>query len=184
MVVFLLGLILVFIFGISIPLIIITLFVYSLIGEWMDGPFVPTSQKESEKILRRARLVQGQLFLELGSGDGRLVRTAVKKYRVKGLGIEINPILVAYSKFISWCQGLEDAKFALGDFRKINLSQADVLYLFLTRRSLSKLSYRIIKETKKGSLIISHGFEVPGLQKFLSEKIIAKPFPTYFYFHT
>jgi hypothetical protein len=68
---------------------LIGLAIYSvglLYSSIMGAPYVPTSNKQLKAILDRAKLKESQVFVELGSGDGRIVREAVKKYGVQGIG--------------------------------------------------------------------------------------------------
>src|SRR3989338_8627805 len=73
----------------------------------MGAPYVPTSKKHIDEILKKANLDKDQTFMELGSGDGRLVRRAVQVYGVKGIGIDINSLLVLLSRLLAARQHLK-----------------------------------------------------------------------------
>lgn len=163
--------------------------VYSLLADFMGAPFVPTSAKMINSILEKAKLKKGQVFIELGSGDGRVVRQAVQKYGVKGIGVELQPILVWYSRLRVKLQGLEGIKFIQGNLFKVNLSRVypeqsrriDVIFLFLLPKTVEKLREKFITQCKKGTLIISHGFKIKGFDGHLIDKIDRDIFPTYYY---
>lgn len=176
---------LIFLFGLLVPLFIALFGVFELISQLKGAPFVSTKKELVRAILKKAYATGGlnkeKVFLELGSGDGRVVREAVKGYRVKGIGIELNPFLVIYSKIISKIQGLKNIEFKRENFFKSDLNSADIIFLFLMPETLERLKNKFLKECKKGTLIISHGFKIPGFEKYLVRKISRKIFPTHYY---
>ena len=54
-------------------------------------PYVPTPQEVVDRMLELAQVKKGDVVYDLGSGDGRIVVTAAKKYGVKAMGFEIDP---------------------------------------------------------------------------------------------
>src|SRR5678810_848155 len=54
-------------------------------------PYVPTPQEVVDRMLELAEVKKGDVVYDLGSGDGRIVVTAAKKYGVKAIGFEIDP---------------------------------------------------------------------------------------------
>lgn len=147
----------------------------------MGAFYVPTKQKEVDFILKNANLKKGQVFFDLGSGDGRLIHTAVKKYEVLGIGIEINPLLILYSKILAKIEKLNNAKFKREDLFKANIKEANVIFTFLMPNTLKKLKQKFLTECQKNVLIISHGFIIEGWEKYLQKTISHSPFPTYYY---
>ena len=172
---------LIFIFSISVSIILFLFVALGLWGDFLGAPFVPTSSKIIKEILEKADLKKGKNFLELGSGDGRVTRMAAQKYGVKGLGIEIHPMLILYSNLLSKIQKLNGIKFQRANFFDIDFKKADVIFMFLLPKVLSKLKEKIQKECKNNTLIISHGFKIEGFEKYLIDKIDRKTFPTYYY---
>jgi len=144
--------------------------------------FLPTKQKEIEHILKRANFKKGQIFFDLGSGDGRVLRTAVKKYKIKGMGIEINPLLLLYSKILAKIEKLNNVIFKREDLFKTDIKGANVIFTFLMPDTLKKLKQKFLTECRKNVLIISHGFIIEGWEKYLLKRIDHRPFPTYYYF--
>lgn len=159
-------------------IVFVTFLIYSSIK---GAPYVPTHSKEADTILKEADLKKGQYFIELGSGDGRLVRKAAKTYGVHAVGVDINPTLIWYSKFLSFVESVRNTSFIREDLFKTRLNNADVVYLFLMPELLEKLTPTLKKDLKKGALVISHGFALPHLKKNLQKTIPHSPFPTYFY---
>lgn len=165
---------------ISFLLTIIFYMIYDIYANFVGGPFVPTKNREIETILKEANLKMGEIFYDLGSGDGRVVRLAVKKYGVIGYGFEINPLLIAWSRFLTKIQSLNKCFFVKKNLFSVNLSKAQYIFLFLMPKTLTKLKNKLAKECK-GALIISHGFKIENFDQFLIKKINHNPFPTYFY---
>ncbi len=154
----------------------LSLFYSSLKG----SPYVPTKQKELEYILKEAHLKKGRTFLELGCGDGRVVRTAVINYKVKGIGIDINPLIIHYARFLANRQNIA-CEFCVKDIFDTDYGNTDYLYLFLMPDLLKKLLPVFEKQLKKSAIIISHGFKLHAWEQYLYKTIPHTPFPTYFY---
>jgi len=157
-------------------------FVGLLFSSFKGAPYVPTTKKEMMIVLKRAHLKNGKTFVEFGSGDGRIIRQAAKQYGVIGTGIEINPLLIWWSRFLSRRDGTsKNVTFIKANVFDYPLTNTDYLYLFLMPQLLAKLIPKFKKELKKGSLIISHGFKLVGMEKYLIDTNPSTTFPTYFY---
>lgn len=160
----------------------VILYIGSLVYSSLKGsPYVPTKNKEVSQILDAAKLKKNSWFLDLGCGDGRVVQEAVKNYRVKGVGVDINPIVLFFAKIKSTIKKLDKIEYIKKDVFETDLAKYDVIYVFLMPDLFSKLSAKIKKEAKKGALIISHGFKIDELKKNLFFTLKHTPFPTYYY---
>lgn len=164
-------------------LISITVYTIFLIySSLMGSPYVPSKQKEVEFILGQIHFIKNSYFIDLGCGDGRVVRTAVKKYHLVGLGIDINPILIFWARVNSFFLKTQiNLKFKTENVFKTPLKKAKYVYIFLMPDLIAKLKVKFEKELKKNTIIISHGFPVVGWEKKLTKKIPHTPFPTYYY---
>lgn len=160
-------------------LIIVYLFL-DFIAHFLGAPFVPSSKKDIDEILKVAKLNKGQVFIEPGSGDGRVVISAVKNYGVIGIGVEVHPFLLFYSKLSAKLNKVS-VQFKAENFFNTNYKKVDVIYLFLFPKTLKKLKEKFIKECRKNTLIISHGFKIEGFEKYLINTIERKVYNTYFY---
>lgn len=168
-------------FLLLITVLLILLVISNLLTTFFGAPFLPTKNKDLDEILEVANLKAGQIFFELGSGDGRVVMRAVKKYQVQGVGVELNPLWFLYSIIVSKICGVKDISFKRKNFFDISFSNADVLFIFILPSIFEDLSEKIKKECKKGTLIICHGFEMKQLKKNQFKKINRDLFPTYYY---
>src|SRR6478609_7941413 len=66
-----------------------------------DIHYVPTSNGVADAMLKLARVTANDVVYDLGSGDGRIVILAAKKYGARGVGVEIDPKLVALSRMVA-----------------------------------------------------------------------------------
>lgn len=156
--------------------------VWSLILANLAGaPFIPTPKKLIDKILSEANLKKGQIFIELGSGDGQVVRRAVADYQVIGLGIEINPFLFSLARLKNVINHLKNLRFERKNVLKVDLTKADVVFLYLMPKINLRLKSKFEKECKKGILVISHRFEIEGWENKLIKTVGEKRTPTYYY---
>lgn len=153
-----------------------------LFSAFKGAPYVPTSKKQLQKIFKSLKIKKGNNFTELGSGDGRLVRYAAKEFGVRGVGIEINPLLVWWSRFLSKRDGTSShVSFIKKNVFHYSLKDVDYLYIFLMPELIVKLLPKFKKELKKGVVIISHGFKIIGYEKHLFHTEPDKTFSTYYY---
>lgn len=131
--------------------------------------FVPTPEDIVDKMLELTAVKQSELVCDLGSGDGRIVIAAAKKYGCKAVGYELDKELVAQSR-----TKVEAADIGMLvtinqlDLFDADLSGVDVLTLYLLPKQLEKLIPQLEK-MKPGSRIVSHQFEIPG---FPAEKTV------------
>jgi SAM-dependent methyltransferase len=147
----------------------------------MGSPYVSTKNKQVDLILNELKPKKGKIFYELGCGDGRMVRKAVKKYGVLGFGFDINPLLLWWAKFLAKKDRLKNIFFEQKNILKINYQKVDYVYLFLLPELIAKLQKKLEDELPKNAIIVSHGFPLLGWEKRLIKKIDERPFPTYFY---
>lgn len=145
------------------------------------APYVPTSRKKLQEIIDMVKPNNNDLFFELGSGDGRLLRYVVSKYSVRGVGIEVNPLLVWISRILAKRSKLKNITFLRQNIFSTDLSEADYIYIFLMPELIVKLLPKFQNELKKGTVIISHGFKIVSWEKKLWKTLPASTFSTYYY---
>lgn len=158
-----------------------SVYLVSLIFSWIKGaPYVATTKKDLKEILIQARLKKSQFFVELGCGDGRVLRTAQKEYGISGLGIDINPILIFKANFLKQINNQKSISFKTANITQIDLKKADIIYIYLFPKLIDSIKDKLLNEPKKGTLVISHGFKIDFL-KNMTKTISGKIFKTYFY---
>lgn len=127
---------------------------------FFGAPYLPTLKKQTEEALELLDLKPGQILLELGSGDGRVLRAAAEE-GIYAIGYELNPLLVAYSYFRHFkYRRLISLKWT--NFWYSSLPESDGIYTFLHTRFMKKLDKKISHESTKPIKLVSYAFEVPG----------------------
>ena len=131
-----------------------------VLGVIFGAPYLPTRQKQSIAAIKLLGLKKGQTVVDLGSGDGSFLIEAAKQ-GIRGMGYEINPLLVLYSRFATARYSkLITIKWA--NFWYQDLSKFDGVYVFLIGRYMKKLDKKLTNELKKGSKVASYTFKIPG----------------------
>ena len=126
-----------------------------------DVLYVPTPQAAVEAMLDVARVTAGDVVYDLGSGDGRIVITAAKKYGARGVGIEIDPALVKKARDNAAAAGVSArVRFVTQDLFNANIREATVVTLYLLQSLNERLRPRLIRELKPGTRIVSHMFNM------------------------
>ena len=127
------------------------------------APFVQTPLEVAKKMLDLSQIKPGQVLYDMGCGDGRLIILAAKDIGAKATGIELREDLVERAKTEIKRFNLEDkVKIIQGNFFDVNISDADVVTLYLTSSANERLRPKLEAELKLGSRVISHDFKVPG----------------------
>jgi SAM-dependent methyltransferase len=132
---------------------------------WDDGtvPFVVSPPEVVDRMLRLAEPRAGELLVDLGSGDGRIVIEAAKRYGARGLGVDIDPSLVARATENARRAGVDAlARFQVQDFFETDLRGASVVTMYLLPEVNLKLMPRLLQDLKPGARVVSHDYEMGG----------------------
>ena len=125
-----------------------------------DVPFVVTPDNVTLAMLNLAKVGAQDYLIDLGSGDGRIVITAAKRFGARGLGIEIVPDLVARSRAAATHMGVSQrAHFREQDLFKTDLSPATVITMYLLPEVNLQLRPRIL-QLRPGTRIVSHDWDM------------------------
>lgn len=123
------------------------------------GPYVPTPTAIVAELLKLADVRPGELLVDLGSGDGRIVITAAAQYGASGLGIDIQPSLVDMAVENARKAGVADrVKFIAGDLFLSDLSKADVVTVYLLPSAVPNLVPKLQKDLRPGTRVVSHDY--------------------------
>lgn len=127
------------------------------------APYYPTPETIVEKMLQFGELKPGEKTFDLGSGDGRIVIMAARKFHADATGIEFDHDLVRQSLEKIRSLGLQkSAHIIQGDIAKQDYSKADLLTVYLLPTSNDKIRPILEKQLKKGARVVSHDFEFSG----------------------
>jgi len=132
----------------------------------LDGskiaPYFPTPQTVVDKMLLLGELKAGEKMYDLGSGDGRIVIMAARKYRADATGVELDDTLYKQSAQRIKTLGLEShARIVHGDLLQQDYSSYDLLTIYLLPVAIQKITPLFEKQLKKGARIVAHDFEFP-----------------------
>ncbi len=127
------------------------------------APYVPSPPQVIHQMLVLAGLRPGEVLFDLGSGDGRAVIMAVKEFGARAVGVELREDLAKKASGLVYEQGLQDRiTIVNGDLFGVDLTSADVVFLYLTTSANEKIRPKLEVELKRGVRIVSHDYEVVG----------------------
>jgi ribosomal protein L11 methylase PrmA len=134
-----------------------------LIYYFYQGPvYVPTLARTVEAMVNLSEVKPGMKMVDLGSGDGRIV-VAFAKAGAIATGLEINPILVWYSRLKIRKNGLAGkAQILSNSFWSQNLSEYDIVVIFGIDHVMKRLSDKLAAELKPSAIVISNAFHLPN----------------------
>ena len=123
--------------------------------------YVPTPQAAVDAMLDVAKVKTDDIVYDLGSGDGRIVITAAKKFGARGVGIEIDPVLVKKATDNAAAAGVSNrVRFVTQDLFDANISEATVVTLYLLQSINERLRPKLVRDLKPGTRIVSHMFNM------------------------
>jgi tRNA A58 N-methylase Trm61 len=138
------------------------------------APYVPTPQNVVEEMLRSAKVKVGEKVYDLGSGDGRVVITAAQKFGARAVGVEIGPKEVKLSREKIAQAKLEDRVTIIEeDMLKVDLSDADVVTIYLLTSSNDLLRPHLEKQLKPGARVVSHDYPIRGWKEVRIDEVEA-----------
>ena len=127
-----------------------------------DIHYVPTPDAVVHAMLDAAQVTSADVVYDLGSGDGRIVIEAARKYGARAVGIELDPELNKTATKNAQKAGVSGrVSFVRADFFKTDLSEATVVTLFLSPNINARLQPKLRRELKPGARIVSHRFPMP-----------------------
>jgi protein-L-isoaspartate O-methyltransferase len=127
------------------------------------APYFPTPPSVVEKMLQIGELKKGEKMFDLGSGDGRIVIMAAKKFGAYATGVELEESLYGQSMAEIKRQNLtKTARIIHGDVTKQDYSSADLLTVYLLPNSNIKIRPMLEKQLRKGARVVAHDFEFAG----------------------
>jgi SAM-dependent methyltransferase len=112
-------------------------------------------------MLRLAHVGPKDVVYDLGSGDGRIVIMAAQKFGARGVGVDIEPELVARANAAAAAAGVaKRATFRVQDALTVDLHEATVVTLYLLAASNVQLKPTLIRDLRPGARIVAHNFPI------------------------
>lgn len=142
-------------------LIILITFVY---GAFKGAPWIPTHKCDIKRFLKLANIKPGEKMIDLGCGDGRLIAEAVKLgAKAEGFEVSVVPYLLALVRRQKLNKEIrKNLKIHFKNFWKTDISNADIIYVFQTKKAHNELGVKFRKELKKGSRVITYVWPIDG----------------------
>lgn len=135
-------------------------------------PFVPTPIEVVDRMLELAEVKKGDVVYDLGSGDGRIVIRAAKKFGARGVGIEMDSQLLEEAKRKAKEEGVSHlVEFRKDDALKVDISPATVVTLYMLPWFNDAMRPIFQKQLKPGSRIVAHDFGIEGWPPTKVEKL-------------
>jgi len=127
------------------------------------APYVVAPTHAIDKMLNMANLKSGEVLYDLGCGEGNILIEAAQRYKVKAVGIEISGHLAQAAAEKVRKQGLQDRiKIIHGDFMKTNLSEANVVTLYLATTANGTLRPNLERFLRPNTRVVSYDYPIPG----------------------
>ena len=140
-----------------------------------DIAYIPCNQEIVEAILELAQINSQDILYDLGSGDGRILITAAKKYGTRGIGIDIDVQRIEQAKEKALYSGVsKQLEFYQQDLFYSNFAEATVIFIYLLPHLNLRLRPQLWKQLKPGTKIISRDFNMGDWQPLKQLKLTVK----------
>jgi hypothetical protein len=141
--------------------VLVSILLFGLVV-FFGPPYLPTLRVQTETALDLLHLNPGQTLLELGSGDGRVMRAAAAQ-GLRVVGIELNPLLVLVSRIVTW-RYRDKVRILWGSYWRVTWPDADGIFTFMIGRQMGMLDVRVEAWHTKPLHLASFAFAIPGKQ--------------------
>jgi SAM-dependent methyltransferase len=126
-----------------------------------DVPYVPTPPEVVDAMLRVAGVSKSDLVYDLGSGDGRIVIAAAKRYGARGVGIDIDPERIRSARANAAREQVTDrVRFLQQDLFETDIRPATVVTLYLLPSINERLRPTLLRTLRPGTRVVSHAFDM------------------------
>lgn len=134
--------------------------------------FVGSDPKNVERMVRLANLRDGDVVIDLGSGDGRIVIAAAQAHpQVRGIGVDIDPKLVSQSTANAEKAGVGDRlQFLHRNAFDADLSKVDVIFMWFFPELMRLLRVKILDEARPGTRVVAALWDMGGWKPDAVEK--------------
>jgi SAM-dependent methyltransferase len=142
-----------------------------------DVEYVPTPHNVVAEMLRLANVTKDDVLYDLGSGDGRVVIAAAKRYGARGVGIDIDPVRIRESRENARKAGVaKRVKFLEQDLFETDVREATVVTLYLLPKLNLQLRPKLLHDLKPGTRVVSHDFD---MDDWHPDQVVKVPGTTY-----
>lgn len=139
---------------IALYVLLLLYFAFTLIAIFRGAPPIPSLSSTVKRMMRLAEIKPGEKLIDLGSGDGRILFAAAKN-GAQCVGIEINPLLVWYTKLRCALSRASSVTVHRENLWEVDLSNADIVTIYMVPIYMQKLKEKVQSEMKPGSRILA-----------------------------
>jgi SAM-dependent methyltransferase len=137
----------------AIEILLFVYLCYTVAAIFRGAAPIPTRKGNVKRILALSKVQPGELVLDLGSGDGRILRAAAAR-GAQCVGFEINPFLCWYSRLLAWPNRSGTIVVERKDFWSTDLSKADVVTVYLVPKFMERLKNKVLSEMRIGARVV------------------------------
>ncbi|MDP2632461.1 MAG: 50S ribosomal protein L11 methyltransferase [Candidatus Curtissbacteria bacterium] len=143
-------------------LFVVLIFMTIAVSLFLELPYVATTNKRIETIIKFAKIKKNQTVIDLGSGDGRLLVKSAQLGAI-AIGYEINPLLVLFTKLRAHLNGLSQKVIVNNkSLWNADLKVADVIFVYALKKSMKKFDDFVFSGAKPGTRIVVNTNPFPG----------------------
>jgi precorrin-6B methylase 2 len=126
-----------------------------------EPPYIPTEMELVNEMLRLGGVGPGDVLLDLGSGDGRIVIEAARRFGTRGIGYEHQEPLVALSRARADSLGVAHlTRFVADDLFAADISSASVVVIYLGAAFNLRLRPILLSQLAPGARVVSNTFHM------------------------
>lgn len=146
----------------ALPIVVV---VSILFPAFVGGAYSPTRGRVVRKMVEYARVGPGDVLVDLGAGDGRILMEAGRRYQARVVGIEIDPLRWMYCRVRLLASPIRRrASVRLANFFDVDLSFATAVTFYLSQAAADKLKVKLEAELPDGARVVSYRRPIPGWQ--------------------
>lgn len=148
---------------IGILIVLKLLFTFSLVSVFpitQGAMFHPSARVRVKTFLDHVPMKETELLVDIGCGDGRVLREAKRRYGIRALGFEVNPLAYVLARLRT--AGMKGIEVRWCNFWNTNIRDADVVFCYLFPDVMKRLAAKLEAELRFGTRVVSCNFSVPG----------------------
>lgn len=145
--------------------IVLAISIPTVYGFLIGAPILFSPKKVVEEVLKVVEFKKGENFYDLGMGSGR-VMIAADRLNLNVTGFELSPPIYWFAKLNLFLNGVKKSNLYLRNFYNQDLSQADIIFCFLTPPAMEKLKPKFEKELRVGTRVVSYAFKIDGWEEY------------------
>ncbi len=127
------------------------------------APYLASPMPVVRRMLECAEVKPGEVVYDLGCGDGRILIVAAQEFGARAVGVEIRDDLAKKAmEKVEELQLSDKIKVIHDNLFNVDISEADVVTLYLTTSANRKIKDKLERELKPGARVVSHEYEMPG----------------------